>query len=156
MNKPLKNLILNKAHHYIEPAKPSLLFKYTSLMILSFLLSLMICPQFGFSFFETQIPFYHSFFHQQAFLCGAFCASVLFFTTHGLSFFFLTHYEKLKMNQDLFKYPILVFVFIFGILMLPLPGKNEQIDISYITAWILILSILLFISKKSSTKKMTY
>jgi|FLYM01.1.fsa_nt_gi hypothetical protein len=150
----LSQKVMNAARTHLSPAPEKVLAKYLGLFVGSIFLSLTLCPQSGVSFLRDDFPLFHHFFHQNMILCAAYCASVFFFTTHVLSFLILNRYEKLTFSRKLQFVPIATLSAAFGVLMFlsPANSRDHFWDLSYVSAWLLVMASLFYLWKKTGEK----
>lgn len=117
-----------------------LILKFFSLNFLGAILTLVICPQYGFgplaysSFFMNVIMSYGPV------VCGIFCASIFFVGGHGLSYLFLKSSERKWIVRHGFAMmiPYVSFLFMLGMgLKSVAPGHLHHDVIPYHSSWIL-------------------
>lgn len=113
----LDKKILSAMRSVVSPDPKYLFFKYTSLFIFSTFISLIFCPQKGFSLSGFNLDLVHHLFHQSEILCGIFCGSVFFISTHFLSFMLLSHFERLTIVRKFSVFPLIAFSAFFGFSM---------------------------------------
>lgn len=149
--------ILNQARRHLTPSLPYVSFKYGLLFLLSIFVSLSLCPQSGVSILRKDYPLFYQLFHQNIVLCGVYCASVFFFTTHVLAFVFLGRFEKKIFSLKLSLLPPLFLAISFGALMLMSPRNlaSHFWTGSYVVTW-LTTSALLFWVWRSGFQKLSF
>lgn len=131
----IKKSVLQRSKSLINPKVKDVAFKYSVLFACSIFLSLIICPQRGVGFLRDSYPFFHHLLHQSEVLCGLYCGLVFYATTHALSFFLLTHFERLVLIKKITYLPLLFISLFFGLTMTSFFSSLE-LSPSYFTSWI--------------------
>jgi|GEM_PF-2311196 len=131
----IKTSVLQRSKSLINPKVKDVAFKYSVLFACSIFLSLIICPQRGVGFLRDSYPFFHHLLHQSKVLCGLYCGFVFYATTHVLSFFLLTHFERLVLIKKVTYLPIIFISAFFGLSMTSL-FSGLTLSASYFLAWI--------------------
>jgi len=132
--------VLNESAAKINPKSLNLALKYGALFTISIFFSLSVCPQKGVGFLNTDFPFFHHLLHQSEVLCGLYCGFVFFTTTHLLTFFLLTHFEKVKITKHLSFLPAILTSAFWGLSMTSL-FSNSTLGWRYNISWLLIIAV---------------
>ena len=145
--KGLSEKILDKSTKYIEPELKSVFFKYSGVFLLSIFFSLFVCPQNGIGFLRSDFPLYHSLFHHNMLLCGLYCGFVFFVTTHLISFYFLTRFERIVIFKQLSYLPVSCMSLFFAFSMFP---AFTEVNFSFLygVGWVGVAIFACFFHKK--------
>lgn len=130
-----KRIVLKKSELLMNPKIKDVSLKYSLLFVGSIFLSLIVCPQRGVGLFRESYPFFHHLLHQSEVLCGLYCGLVFYTTTHVLSFFLLTHFERLVLVKKITYLPLLFISLFFGLTMTSL-FSNLELSPYYFVSWI--------------------
>lgn len=136
--------VLKQNQETINPNSYLLSFKYLGLFITSIFLSLYICPQRGFVVFRNSFPFFHNILHYSEVLCGLYCGAVFFSTTHVLTFFLLSRFERIKIIRKISYLPLMVLSAFFGLTMFS-SSADTGLGFTYSITWITVVLFLYFI-----------
>jgi len=131
----IRQSVLQTSKAQMSPKVRDVALKYSLLFACSIFLSLIICPQRGVGFLRESYPFFHHLLHQSEALCGLYCGFVFYATTHVLSFFLLTHFERLVLIKRITYLPIIFISAFFGLSMTSL-FSDLALSASYFLAWI--------------------
>lgn len=125
-----------------------LLFKYFSLNLAGALMTLTICPQYGFGPFAFSPNIMNVIMSYGPVICGIFCSSVFFLGGHVLSYLFLNSAQRKWVAQHGYamSIPYISFLFMLGMgLRIIAPGHIHHDVFSYYGSWLvtaLAISIL--------------
>lgn len=151
-SKTLSDKILNESKSYIEPPLQKVVFKYLALFSVSILFSLVVCPQNGVGLLRSDFPIYHSIFHNNMLLCGLYCGFMFFATTHLISFYFLSHFERVVLFKKVGYLPVIAMSVFFAFSMTPL-FTIVDFSLLYAISWLTVMSLAVLSHKKLFTHK---
>ncbi len=147
VSKILSNKILKNSKNYIEPPVNKVLLKYLGVFILSIFFSLVVCPQNGVGLLRDNFPIYHSFFHHNMLICGLYCGFMFFVTTHLVSFYLLSHFERIVIYKKMGYLPVVCMSLFFAFSMTPL-FASAGFSVLYSIGWLGVSFLLVLFHKK--------
>jgi len=127
--------VLLQSKSFMTPKVQNVALRYSVFFVSSIFFSLTICPQRGVGFLRDSYPLFHHLLHQSEILCGLYCGLVFYSTTHLMSFFLLTHFERLVLVKKITYLP-LVFISLFFGLSMTSSFSNLELSPTYFTSWI--------------------
>ena len=148
----VSNSVLENSMKKINPKLLPLGLKYGALFTGSIFLSLIICPQRGVGFLRSDYSFFHHILHQSEILCGLYCGFMFFMTTHLLTFFLLSHFERVKLVKTFSYLPVVFFSGFFGFSMTSV-FSDAQFGVSYNLSWILVVCLSYVVLNYSYSQK---
>ena len=155
VSKKITDSVIHTSKQVMNPDIGGVALKYVLLFSSSILFSLIICPQRGVGFLRDSYPLFHHLLHQSEVLCGLYCGFTFFVTTHVLSFFILTHFERLVVVRRVSYLPMFLMTLFFGLSMTSF-FSNLELSTSYFTSWFIVVTIgymsLTFYYRNSYTK----
>jgi hypothetical protein len=132
--------VYNRTLKYLEVSlnpKP-LLLKFYCLNLIGALLTVTICPQYGFGPMGGELGFISSIMHMGPIWCGLFCATIFFAGGNILSYLFLNSFERNWIMKH--KYgvilPYISLTFFAGMVLKQIaPGEIHHNVLSFYMSW---------------------
>jgi len=146
-----KKVMLN-SKRVINPDFLNLSLKYSLIFITTVFFSLAICPQKGVGLFRKDLPLFHHILHQSEMLCGLYCGFLFFTTTHLLTFFLLSHFERVKIVKHVSYLPALFISAFFGLSMTSI-FSSTGFGLSYNLSWIFIVGASYYLANQLFLRK---
>lgn len=135
-----------------------LLLKFFSLNLIGALITLTVCPQYGFGPIAENTGIMNVIMEYGPVVCGIFCASIFFLGGHALSFAFMNSAERkwVVRHEYAMIIPYVSFLFMLGMGLKNIaPGHIHHDVFSYYGSWVLtaIAISILFIKTLGNQKK---